>query len=409
MIDHRIIVYEHQSLKLGYKGFSNIQLKKMAEFYGEGDCPYYTLINDGVKFKEYVGVIQIGELTIEVLPKTDKQGEKKEEQDKWRSVLIDMLRKSGILKVAAPTSSNLSIRRNNILDLYFELFLSEIERLLHEGLIKKYRKAESNLSSLKGKLSFSKHIAHNSVHQERLYCEYTTYDVHHGINQILYKTLKLLSRINTSPSLYSRIGNLLLNFPEMDDLKVTETNFKKITYDRKNVRYKDALNIAELLLLNYHPDVKSGKRHILALMFDMNRLWEKYVFSQLYPLTKIGIQVKEQMSKHFWGENEKRNIIPDIVLIRKSDTFIIDTKWKVIDDAKPSIDDVQQMFAYNMLFSAKKSILLYPKVNYGSKSPEPFVPKLNTGSESHCQVAFIDVVKDGRLSNNIYDDVLGLL
>lgn len=43
------------------------------------------------------------------------------------------------------------------------------------------------------------------------------------------------------------------------------------------------------------------------------------------------------------------------------------------------------------------------------KSPEPFVPKLNTGSESHCQVAFIDVVKDGRLSNNIYDDVLGLL
>lgn len=117
------------------------------------------------------------------------------------------------------------------------------------------------------------------MHQERLYCEYTTYDVHHGINQILYKTLKLLSRINTSPSLYSRIGNLLLNFPEMDDLKVTETNFKKITYDRKNVRYKDALNIAELLLLDYHPDVKSGKRHILALMFDMNRLWEKSMFS----------------------------------------------------------------------------------------------------------------------------------
>jgi hypothetical protein len=32
MIDHRIIVYEHQSLKLGYKGFSNIQLKKWLNF-----------------------------------------------------------------------------------------------------------------------------------------------------------------------------------------------------------------------------------------------------------------------------------------------------------------------------------------------------------------------------------------
>jgi 5-methylcytosine-specific restriction enzyme subunit McrC len=281
MTANTITVYEHQPLRLGAI-FTSSHLKKMAEFYGEGDCPYYTLINEGVKFKEYVGVIQVGDLTIEILPKTDKYS-KKEDEEKWRSVLIDMLRKSGILKVSAPTSANLSIRRNHILDLYFELFLSEIERLLHEGLIKKYRKTESNLSTLKGKLNFSKHIAHNLVHQEHLYCEYTTYDVHHNINQILFKTLKLLSRINTSPSLYSRVGNLLLNFPEMDDLKVSETTFRKINFDRKNLRYKDALDISELLLLNYHPDVKSGRRHLLALMFDMNRLWEKYVFRQLYP------------------------------------------------------------------------------------------------------------------------------
>ncbi|MBK9688626.1 MAG: hypothetical protein IPO65_13055 [Saprospiraceae bacterium] len=114
--------------------------------YGEKGVPYYNLINNGVQFNEYVGVIQIGNTLIEVLPKVDNN---KRDDRLWRDILIGMLRAVGSIDIKAPTESHLKIRPNTILDLYFEMFIKEVEYLLHNGLLKQYRKKEGNVSTLK--------------------------------------------------------------------------------------------------------------------------------------------------------------------------------------------------------------------------------------------------------------------
>jgi len=43
--------------------------------------------------------------------------------------------------------------------------------------------------------------------------------------------------------------------------------------------------------------------------------------------------------------------------------LVIDTKWKILTDNQPSMQDLRQMFAYNHFWDAPKSILLYPKVS----------------------------------------------
>ena len=45
------------------------------------------------------------------------------------------------------------------------------------------------------------------------------------------------------------------------------------------------------------------------------------------------------------------------------ETFVIDTKWKIIDPKKPGDDDLKQMYAYNMYWNSSKSMLLYPSSN----------------------------------------------
>ena len=99
---------------------------------------------------------------------------------------------------------------------------------------------------------FNKHIKKNLVHKERFYVSYTNYDKDHLLHQILFTALDLLSSINYNPLLYSRIQKLLLNFPELNKLKVSSSTFEKIVLNQIS-SYSNAIEIAKLILLNYHP------------------------------------------------------------------------------------------------------------------------------------------------------------
>lgn len=359
-----IRVFEHQTIVLNQKFedglvFDQTKLDAFVRFFRNG-VPYYGLIRNGIQFNEYVGAIQIGNTLISVLPKADKQQKEDEaEKKKWNQVLIDMLRAVHGFDVKAPSSSHLQIKNNSVLDLYFELFVIETEYLLHRGLVKKYRKTDGNLKALKGSLQFSKQVSKNVVHKERFYTKHSTYDVEHLLHIVLYQTIQVLKRINTNPALVGRINALLLNFPEMPNQKITESAFDKMVFNRKTMGYRKAIEIARLILLHYHPDLSKGRDDVLALMFDMNALWEQFVLVSLRKSKEL--KVRGQDSRYFWKPEggKRRSIRPDITVSTKGGNYVLDTKWKLVS-SKPTIEDIRQMYAYHHYFEAKKVALLYP-------------------------------------------------
>ncbi|PWJ42247.1 McrC family protein [Sediminitomix flava] len=374
-------VFEHQSLRIGEKvgnvKFDEKHHEALVRFHGD-DSPYFTLIHRGVKFCEYVGVIRVDNILIEVLPKADRNTEDSAKEE-WRKALVGMLKVVGAFNISAPSSSTLSLKSNYILDLYFELFLKEIEYLLHFGLVKQYRREESNQKALKGKLQLSEHIRKNVVHKECFYVSHTVYDHDHKIHQILLKALKLVADINQNPTL--NVKSVLFKFPELADLKVTEKTFNKLHLSRKFKNYENALNIAYLLLLNYHPDLTKGKNDVLALMFNMNDLWERFVLVSLKRNLK-DFKVKGQISKLFWkGEQRGQSYIrPDIVLSRDESTIVLDTKWKYIKSNIPSPEDLRQLYAYHKYYDAEKVALVYPGVEKLNKGI------YQDGKEGECAV-----------------------
>lgn len=392
-----ISVFEHQPLRKGDGDFGEHQLEALQKYHGEKGTPFFTLIHNGVKFCEYVGVLQVGNVTIEVLPKIDRNDT---DTDKWHGILIDMLRQSGILKVSAPSSASLRLKSNSILDLYIELFLNECERFFHKGLVKKYRKTEGNLFALKGALQFGKHIQQNLIHQERFYTRYTTYDKEHPLNKVLYKTIHLLSKINTSSLLTGRINRLLIDFPELKDIAVSDAFFNRLVFDRKTEDYRQAIEIAKLLLLNYHPDIMRGQNHVLALLFDMNLLWESYVYKKLKKLEDTNFKVKAQQKQVFWKPENgySKNIKPDIVIsIKDVVKAIIDTKWKLPNDMLPSDDDLKQMFAYNKRFLSIESVLLYPGNNE--------IRKGAFFDDGFCSVQCVSILKEKKLDAEVFKEI----
>lgn len=386
----QITVFEHESLCLnesqGRTSLEPSTLKSLQEFHEQNKRKkYFELINNGVKFNEHVGILQIGDTLIEILPKLGSAaGERQTSKiEFWRGVLIDMILYVNFLGVSAPTKSTLNLKPNSLLDLYFIIYIQELEYIIRRGLIKKYRNREDNLYTLKGSLVFSKHISKNIVHKERFYVRHSHYDVEHLIHLILYKALLLIKRINPYPELQGRISNLLLDFPELSDIQVDERLFERIQMDRKSNAYKNALEIARLLLLKYHPDLTAGKSDVLALLFDMNDLWENFVLKTLQnklssPDQEIVTKGKESRSFYLPAKNERyfsnsRSIQPDIFIQthakvssdnenqKSSCIYILDTKWKNLSNANVSASDLRQMFVYMEYFGAKKVGLVYPE------------------------------------------------
>jgi len=392
-IKEHITVFEHETIRFdhGEKKITEEQFEELSRYHGEKGTPYFSLCYNGVRFNQHVGVIQVGKSVIEVLPKADKSLFNDDLVSKWRDILIDMLKAVGAFEVKSTSSSNLRIRPNSVLDLYFELFVGEVEYLLRLGLVKQYRSETSNCTALKGSLQFSQHISRNLVHKEHFFVKHTIYDVQHRFNQVIYKTLKLIQQINTSSRLKSRIGALLLFFPEMNDLRVSEQFFQQVSYNHKTAVYKTSMEIARLILLQYHPDLSSGRNHVLALMFDMNLLWERFVLVSLrkHPHFKV----EGQRSKLFWKpENGYRTTIrPDIILSYENKKLVLDTKWKNLCNFKPNPEDLRQMYVYHDYFKADKVALVYPAGNNHIEKGQYYTTESQKLSGKHCAVLTLSI------------------
>ena len=404
-----IQVFEHEKLTtasdLHQRKISQKQLDKLLEFNDRNKNKYFTAIRNGIKFNQYVGVIQIGSLTIEILPKTDKTGfENPDKTNVWRNVLLKMLSISGNINIESVSDASLRKRNNTLLDLYFEKYVKEIESLLHKGLVKKYRNKADNLNALKGRLDFSGNIKHNIIHKERFYTHSQNYDYEHIINQILIRGLRILSIISNGSVLTEKINKLLFNFPEIKEIEINQSSFNKVVLNRKTEKYSEALKIAKMLILNYSPDISKGQENMLALLFDMNDLWEKYIYKILKRAEDESYSVSYHKRKSFW---ETRYIEPDIILKKDNLTYIIDTKWKLISSSNPALEDLKQ-YVYNMYWDAPKSILLYPNNESQDGSYGVFRDEINN---SKCKVSFVDVLNldnDG-LNLDVGNDIVAKL
>lgn len=406
-----IQIFEHERLTLlanerGEK-LSQNELEKLYEFNDKNNNEYFTGIRNGVKFTKFVGVIQIGGLTIEILPKADKKAHAdKADFTKWRNALLNMLAICRRIKIDSVSEASLNKRYYSLLELYFDLFLNEVIILLRQGLIKKYRNESSNTNALMGRILFSKNINQNLIHQERFFTTHQVYDYEHTVNQILLKALQILSKIVTNSNIKDRIARVKLDFPEIKEIEITKVHFEKIKESRKTIPYTEALKIAKMIILNYSPDIKNGQENMLALLFDMNKLWEEYIYRMLQRVNMKEYKVFFQNSQKFW---ESKTIKPDLVVIKTAggttETFVIDTKWKVIDYRNPLDDDLKQMYAYNIYWDAGKSMLLYPSVdNY----PE-FFGVFHKGriNGNACKLGFIDILdKTGSLNLEIGKHIL---
>lgn len=412
----RVYEYSHLSVNELFTAKHFEQMVKYNEMHGN---KYFNIGNKRVYFKNYVGVLQIGSLTIEILPKADN-AENEGAKNKWHNALVYMLHICGYLNIDSISQADLQIQRLTLIDLFYRVFLTEVESIVHQGLIRKYRYNTDNRNYLKGRLIFSKHIAQNHLHKEKFYTSAQVYDHNNTFNQILLKALKILKIKSRDNRFHNEVCNLLYYFDNISDTHITDSTFEYLQFNRNTAKYEKAVTLARLIILNYAPDIKTGMNNVIGLLFDMNMLYEKVVYRLLKrhetQYQPYQLKLSSQHSKQFWGS---RPIRPDIMgeyyspTGQKTKRFIIDTKWKRPSEGNPADDDLKQMFAYNVHFGAMASILLYPDCDRQIPKAASFNDSVSIQQEykkHSCSTFYIQMFdEDGKIRKDAGVELLNSL
>ncbi len=407
---HTIQIFEHQTIRVGDQ-LNNVQFDEatyqtLAKYQEKQKTKYFSLVYKGIKFSHYVGVIQIGKLTLEILPKADKTIN--DNPAKWQAVLLEMLRYCRLIKVESLGIGRVRLQSNSVLDIYFEQFLVAIQELLSNGLPKQYLTKESNQKALKGRLVLPKQLRKNGLHPERFYVRHTAFEYDHLFNQVLYEALTILQQVNLNPLLKLKLQQVLSSFPKLTTYTIKPRDFDQLFHTQKYRPHHELLEISRLILLNFSPDIRSGQHHLFALLFDMNKLFEEYVFWKLKALENDQLKVQRQASKPFW---QRRTIRPDLIIQIGKRKYVLDTKWKVLQNNSPSMEDLKQLYIYCQYFDAELGILLYPKVHaIGNSSIIPFQLAQNEAATIHGQVLFLNILDQaGQLNKNLGKELIALL
>lgn len=325
--------------------------------------------------QNYVGVIQTKDgTTIEVLPKISNLEDDKDEtgkiiktkEDKLKNILIKMLKTLKESPFKNFNTANLKASKMPLLEIFIFMFLEELAKLVQKGIKSDYVQKEENLKFLKGKLRISKQIKHNTIHKERFFVQYEEFSSDRVENRLIKTTLEYLYKKSKSNKNQQRIREFLFVFDEIKVSHNIKTDFEKIKLNRQMKDYEQVLLWCKTFLLENSFSPYKGNDIAFALLFDMNLLFESYVYDYLRK-NRDFTSIKNQDKKHhlaYENENGKFALKPDIVI--DEGKIIVDTKWKILSLEKSnqgiSQSDMYQLYAYGTKYeNCEKLYLIYPK------------------------------------------------
>lgn len=227
--------------------------------------------------QNYVGMITMNDGTIiEILPKVYSKEE--ENEQKTKKLFIDMLKSFKEFPYKNFQMANMDISKMNIFEIFIRMFIDEVFYIVKRGIKSDYQRVSENKPLLKGKIDFSKQIKYNLIHKERFFICYDDYNTNCIENRIIKEILLYLYKVTSSSKNKKDIKILLNNFENVSALKVySKDDFDNLVIDRNKKYYERAIMWSEIFLFGKSFTSFSGSKISFALLFPMEKLFEKYI------------------------------------------------------------------------------------------------------------------------------------
>ncbi len=323
---------------------------------------------------QWVGVIQIPGLQVEILPKTDDAAPQGGVGylDATRRNLMTMLVRGGLGTVRSRGLADLSLKRATIHDRLVDAFLDRALEEVERGLDRHYATEEENLPVLRGKLVIAQHVTRNAAQRHRFYCRHDVLTEATPISIRLKQCCRVLVERRLPEGVLTKARDVLGMLDDVPDVPFHHGEPDPV-FNRQNERFEDVYSFACMILEGQAADASRGRVETFTLLFDMDKVFERFIaaFVQAVVIPKIDGAVARPQGKGdrrplFRDPDAKRGVLnlkPDLLVERQGKTLVLDTKWKRLSDAKaarPSDQDLYQLYAYLHRYDCERATLLYP-------------------------------------------------
>ncbi len=349
------------------KRFDQVQRKEADRVFAWGD--------GSAKAQQWIGVIQVPGLQVEILPKIDGLGDEpaSDAGHEARRNVLYMLAVAGDVPVRSRDVARLASRRAPLSETLAAIFADRLLSELLRGPERAYLSRIENLRCFKGKLIVSKQVQHNAAHRERFVCRFDEFCEDTVMNRIFRAACRFLLDATRTPATQDLLKHSLLLLDRVSDIVVHDELFEQVAITRQNERFADVFRFCRLILAGRSPTVQAGDGRSFSLLFDMNQVFERFIaaFMRIRVIPQLdGHQLFPQArrrQRHLMA-CEDRGVLPlkPDLLIEAADgrRLIIDTKWKRLTEGKRrggvSGADLYQLYAYTRRYGSTQSILLYP-------------------------------------------------
>lgn len=340
---------------------------------------------DVLSVRQFVGYIETPYgLGIEILPKHTTDNDDKDENGKAQSrdLLLRMLASYLKVKPIETAEAHLQTASTPIHEWIFSRFLAEVSTLLVKGIRSDYEQVEEETRFIRGRLLVQKQL-HNQL-RAKLDCFHIEHDIYtpNRLENRLLATALRRVQASTKQRENQRLANRLNHiFAELPSEYTPQRVWSGWRNSRLLQHYQHVKPWCKLILFGQNPEFMTGDYRGIALLFDMNKLFESYVANQL---REQGLKVEEQEqvgNQHLveWQEQNNRacfRLKPDLCLRQHNkdeNAIIADCKWKLLSQNQTgdryqsplnlSQADMYQMQAYavHYLPNGGHLMLIYPK------------------------------------------------
>jgi 5-methylcytosine-specific restriction enzyme subunit McrC len=304
-----------------------------------------------LRARQKVGVVRVGETTIWIRPK----------------VSIDRLfwlmgwSRRDVFSQREPVDLD---ERSELVPALAEAFCNQVERALGAGLLQGYTHVETTDTVLRGRLRADEQLRRRFGVPVPLAVRYDDYLVDIPENQILKAAAVRLMRLpGVSTSALVRLRKLRSLMVDVSDL-MPHHPLPSWHQSRLNVRYHDALWLADVILANASIEQESGSVRVDGFLLDLSTVFENFVTETLSGALEAIGGLCEAQHRYTLDENGVIDIRPDLVWrIDGRPVAVIDAKYKAERPAGFPQADLYQALAYAMAYNLDRAHLVYAKGN----------------------------------------------